>query len=281
LEEALINVGVNRREVRLLKSFVVVQEARIAELAAVQEARIAELASGKDKLAAEKDKLAAEKDKLAAEKDKLAAVQEARIAELASDKAKLIAENEKIEAKKNDAEFKLSNELAFFKAQYGPRIIIDLQLRELHRARHVLPHAAKPTSTALYKDFCDMYLLNQTTGELTATAIDSYTSLGGRDMNRKLVAADVKDLFGRLSIAHHVGAAGGVGWLSGGEPLTLGLAASVAVAHALSLGKNKSTPLAITSPLEHINTWGVRTHRYDLETRNSTNWIPLAALPGN
>jgi hypothetical protein len=173
--------------------------------------------------------------------------------------------------------FMLMNNLADYKAQFEPRIILEQQL--LANYSHFFPETKRfPSMAKLYKEFCSNYLLFNN-GSLQPLALEMLDSLDGAGEG-KMVESDLPALATMLHRPHHKGAqrVEGYGWLTGGA-ISRGLAASVAIGALMHLCQSAGVEIVLWQlSLDHLNPPHVRTHTYDLDDCTaSPGWSRLPA----
>jgi hypothetical protein len=222
---------------------------------------LAVVLADKDKVLADKDKVLADKDKVLAvvlaDKDKVLADKDKVLAVMLADKDKALADKDKALADKDKMlELVVDNntlminakaiQLASFKAQYEPRIMLDILRTGLESAQLLDGAQSRAKWQVLVRDVLH-------NGKLTKAAEADLKDLDGlKDL--PTVVSDLGSLANRLSSAHHKGATdfGGTGWRLGVSP-SPGLATALVLAAVVRTLHKHGIDSMLTGRIIYLN----------------------------
>jgi len=221
-------------------------------------------------LSALKDKVAGKNEVIAVSKQRLADMEKA-LADRLADKEKALAGKEKALADRlvdKDELIELikvahallindkMSQLAAFRAQYDPRIMLDILYAGLEPA-------VKGKSGGKWQLLLRDVLRD---GKLTDAAVDDLKDLAGLN-DLSTVVSDLKSLSNRLSSAHHKGAADfeGTGWRLGVSS-SPGLATALVVAALARIQRTHGIDLTLSGPVIYLNEQAKRHREFDVAT---------------
>jgi hypothetical protein len=155
-----------------------------------------------------------------------------------------------------------TSQLAIFKAQYEPRIMIDI----LYSALDSSP-AFDGKQRNKWRTLLDDVLCN---GKLTASATADLADLdGSKDL--QTVLADLPSLSNRLSSTHHKGAADfeGAGWRLGVSP-SPGLATALVIAAVARKQRKQQVDFTLRGPVIYLDQRAKKHREFDVA---SLRWV--------
>ena len=225
---------------------------------------------------AEKDKMLAEKDKVLAEKDKVLAFALAENDKVLAEKVSALAEKDKMLAEKDkllevveDRNTLMINAkaiaLASFKAQYEPRIMLDILWTGLESAQLFDRAQSRAKWQMLVRD-----VLHE--GKLTEAAEADLKDLDGLN-ELPTVIYDLGSLANRLCSAHHKGATdfGGTGWRLGVSP-SPGLATALVLAAVARTLRKEGIDSMLAGRIIYLNPQCEDFREFD---KGSLRWVGI------
>ena len=245
------------------------------EVIAILKQRLADMEKALADWVADKDGVIASSKRRLADKEKAladwVADKEKALADRLADKEKALAGKEKALADRlvdKDELIELikvahallindkMSQLAAFRAQYDPRIMLDILYAGLEPA-------VKGKSGGKWQLLLRDVLRD---GKLTDAAVDDLKDLAGLN-DLSTVVSDLKSLSNRLSSAHHKGAADfeGTGWRLGVSS-SPGLATALVVAALARIRHNHGMHFTLSRPVIYLNEQAKRHREFDLAT---------------